>query len=817
MTTSAPVVWCSNPNSEDDKPTAFALQGIKLEGNNVSEQHVLAVRELINAAAKGELLLPRDGQIVLLNCGVEVGSLILRDSNNQNKENEIATTTPSQRSQLNVLTTNITNEISNKYDEVYQFLCCARCMKRGKKFCIQNVKMFEKCVTNLPRSTTRQLNAIVDITHKRRKTVKFKRNHLINRKILAQTSVNSNSKPDIYATVNKSMKSNNRETFKNHKIGEFAEAPALHCMQTPINNSNNSEIGRKTSFDSTCTVTSMDSGFMDMQNKLECIEKSVALYESNKHQQEDAKSTVTIIEEDDVVDGKTQQPAQACGESHGKWNFLSIPTQSKNRRKSYEEFKLMFKDPKTAVTTEISEKTFSSRRDSSSNSQFKNRRHSIEERIGSVIHESVKSEIKSASNDHLDRKIFESATTAAAAPLTDVEQGNSTMGFLFNRNRKLSKHSLTDKKATILSDAASDSSKTSDSKLKDFEKLISCGTIYDIIQKKNEFYTKTFKKYDKYMTYGTLYEILHRKFDEIEDIDRKSTLSQKKQYANIEFDLNRDENTYKTENKTVTAATDTSSGGDGSKTLHSSCISSSASPMKRGSSSNTNNQTSSTTSSTNQHLSTIYDILQNTATSSSPLLPPRKERTRFLVQRITEEDLMASVDNSKSETEITLKEDSTDSQTIRQCESSTNKLSDQQQQFKRTRRISNILSSPLKLEKPTKPTSAIDMSTLKVNDRQMELESKIDELYTRLNRISQLDAADQRQLLKTPESTKIFKSSSMGILSANESEMNRSQLQRPLRKISVPSQKPPMSLPVPKKATRRLSEFTRGEFLNEKS
>lgn len=823
MTTSAPVVWCSNPNSEDDKPTAFALQGIKLEGNNVSEQHVLAVRELINAAANGKLLLPGNGQIVLLNCGVGVGSLILQDGNSQNKENEIVSVKSQQIQQQNEFTTNIANEIFNKYDEVYQFLCCARCMERGKKFCIKNVKMFEKCVTNFTRTgqLSRQ-STNGDITHKRRKTVKFKRDHLNNRKVLT-SNISNNNKSDIYATVNKSEKVKNRKKLNSAK---FSETPAVQS----IINIDNSEVGRKTSFDSTCTVSSMDSGFMDMQNKLECIEKSIAMYKSNK-QQDESKSTITITEEED--EKSPLQPPNATGESHenkSSWSFLSIPTQSKNRRKSYEEFKLMFKDSKASENYE----KIGNKKDSSSNSTFKNRRHSIEERNDNlkVTHEVVKSEIKSASSDNLDRKIFESTEVAVSMPSTDVEQGNPPTGSFFNRiNRKNSKQ-LSDRKAAILNELASAASKDQNNKLKDFEKLISCGTIYDIIQKKNEFYSKTFKKYDKYMTYGTLYEILHRKFDETEDIDRKSTLSQKKyncnqsfNCANIEFDSYRDKNHY----KTVTAATDTSSS---SKISHSSCISSSASPMKQGSnnnSSNSNNQIS-TTSSTTQ-LSTIYDILQNaklesSSTSSSPLLPPKKERTRFLVQRITEEDLMASLENSNNEAETNLKEtESKDSQIAqqRQCELKINKpsSSDQQQhqQFKRSRRISNIaLSNPLKLEMLTKQTCTADINTLRVTDRQIQLESKIDELYTRLNRIGRLDAssAEQQTLMKI-ESSKIFKSSSMGILNANESEINRHPLHRPLRKISVPSQKPPVSLPVPKKASRRLSEFTRGEFLNEKS
>lgn len=742
MTTTAPVVWISNPNSEDDKPTAFALQGIKLEGN-VSEQHVLAVRELVNAAAKGKLLLPGDGQIVLLNCGVGVGSLILQDNANcNNKENNDMK--------------NIT-EIYNKYDELYQFLCCARCMERGKKFCTQNVKMFEKCVHNFTRTGGGSARPYT----KRRKTVKFKRDACANRRILSSST---------YATVNKQQKKLQKNL---HSNAEKA------TMQQTINDI--SEIGRKTSFDSTCTVSSMDSGFMEMQNKLDSIEKSVVTCKNK-------------VEDQAISANKSLNEIQ---ENKASWNFLSIPTQSKNRRKSYEEFKLMFKEPKTENYERIGDKK------SSITTPLRSRRHSIEEK--NVIETVTKSDLKSASNDHLDRKL----------QTPNEIDSNNLSRFSFKLNRRNSKHKFERKKAIIdgefpkrVSTSSSTCNSSNDlkdqnNKLKDFEKLISCGTIYDIIQKKNEFYSRNFKKYDKYMTYGTLYEILHRKFDEIEDIvDRKSTLSQKKiNCANIEFDSYH-ENHY----KTVTAATDTNS----SKTLHSTCISSSANPMKQGS--NISNNQLSIASITTQQLSTIYDILQNKTSS-----PPKKERTRFLVQRITEEDLMASQENENCD-EI--------KQEVNNGNQSNNNNNSNKEQLKRSRRFSNILSNPSKLEMLSKQQTSTDVNIAKLSDKQIQLEYKIDELYTRLNRIGKINNNEndsleilqlqqlQQQLQKKTENSNMFKSSSLGILNASESEVNVNSL-HPLRKISVPSKKPPVFLP--KKATRRLSEFTRGEFLNEKS
>ncbi|XP_049307657.1 pneumococcal serine-rich repeat protein isoform X1 [Bactrocera dorsalis] len=76
---SMPVVWCTDPNSVNKQPTAFALHGIQLQGN-VTEKQVLALRELVNAAAEGRLILPADGSFVLLDSGISIESSIVNSS-----------------------------------------------------------------------------------------------------------------------------------------------------------------------------------------------------------------------------------------------------------------------------------------------------------------------------------------------------------------------------------------------------------------------------------------------------------------------------------------------------------------------------------------------------------------------------------------------------------------------------------------------------------------------------------------------------------------------------------------------------------------
>ncbi|XP_073848449.1 tyrosine-protein kinase Src42A isoform X2 [Musca autumnalis] len=78
--TAMPVVWCTDPNSVNNKPAAFALHGIQLQGN-VTEKQVLALRELVNAAAEGRLILPSDGTFMLLDSGISIESSIVNNTN----------------------------------------------------------------------------------------------------------------------------------------------------------------------------------------------------------------------------------------------------------------------------------------------------------------------------------------------------------------------------------------------------------------------------------------------------------------------------------------------------------------------------------------------------------------------------------------------------------------------------------------------------------------------------------------------------------------------------------------------------------------
>ncbi|XP_019890142.1 uncharacterized protein LOC101891623 isoform X2 [Musca domestica] len=77
--TTMPVVWCTDPNSVNNKPAAFALHGIQLQGN-VTEKQVLALRELVNAAAEGRLILPSDGTFMLLDSGISIESSIVANN-----------------------------------------------------------------------------------------------------------------------------------------------------------------------------------------------------------------------------------------------------------------------------------------------------------------------------------------------------------------------------------------------------------------------------------------------------------------------------------------------------------------------------------------------------------------------------------------------------------------------------------------------------------------------------------------------------------------------------------------------------------------
>jgi hypothetical protein len=103
------------------------------------------------------------------------------------------------------------------------------------------------------------------------------------------------------------------------------------------------------------------------------------------------------------------------------------------------------------------------------------------------------------------------------------------------------------------------------------------------------------------------------------------------------------------------------------------------------------------------------------------------------------------------------------------------------------------------------------------NDAEIKIDGKLDEIYSRLNRTNKenhIPAENQQIMIKYHGG--IYKSSSLDMLATTQENQEFVLIkQKPLRKISVPAHLPPKVLP--KKSTRRLSEFSRGEFLNEKS
>ncbi|XP_055839505.1 uncharacterized protein LOC129907370 [Episyrphus balteatus] len=792
--TAMPVVWCTDPNSVNNKPTAFALHGIQLQGN-VTEKQVLALKELVNAAAEGRLILPSDGTFVLLDSGISIESSIVAskklaaDSTNDGNDKEnidlasaeqkTGPTLPQKPNKntyilMPVTSSNIdqssspssssssTNlskkppDLEPKYssdgccdnagmetnstdDILYEFLCCAKCMNDN----------YSRCPTNSSNSSTKMNSAIMlqrylktcsrscknDQEHdpiytiankyskqrqKRHLNIALARNkqkigksttqlkfHMHNGKVLHHQHHSAGlSSPPIYATVNKQFKPDtvietpcqrcnnqsdidkiiftieedatisnndgqpicdNNETVNpsNDVQQQQQQQPDLiifddddtSTVQVPIteeehilsesisrlvtideeekptdNTSNGSS--RKTSFDSTCTISSMDSGFIEMQNRIDQQNMHPPLssvFDGRLQMNNDIQASIENLEDK--------------GEKIARLNYKECLTQSRNRRKSYEEFKAIFSSatasPSSAAmvketTTEKLEKPASRRRSyqefrsmfapdlaplnsgpsSSSNHHLEsileqqskcpittptsfddkenNRATNIEvhspssqstsgimmeKRNAKFVSKETETTILRKNSDFLSKILdhnlisndkekarirrksyeefkklvrecenFDNAATAANVTTTEgaaaspFKRQNSrqrkTASFLMRRNpsstttskeieqRTTDVHNLKAIISKLDSDmeAAGKVLSKSDAYKRNFkiyDKLV-YGTIYDIIQRKNDIYNLTYQKYDKYMTYGTIYEILHRKTSQSDLFDRKS-------------------------------------------------------------------------------------------------------------------------------------------------------------------------------------------------------------------------------------------------------------------------------------------------------
>lgn len=911
MSTSLPVVWCADRNSVDNKPTAFALQGIHLQGN-ISEQHVLAVRELINAASEGRLLLPADGGVVVLSCGAGVGSLIVSSNETQldelNKANGMSDDEkikcPDRHTTKRI---NFNRAPSSNEPVLYEFLCCARCMTEGtkcnNKTISQNSKIIERYLDakiNAGKAMRRtSANQNRPLKHRRRANVKnsFKND----KRCIKRFQSNSCVPLPIYATINR------REKFKNRESKAAKESVNLNdAIETVVATAAAVEVVqfssaihesfRKTSFDSTCTISSMDSGFIEMQNKIELargfkVQKTLSENIQIKIDPP-AKYTINEIndidEQSDSISHVSALSVKVTASAASTWNRLTIPQQSRNRRKSYEEFKSLFCDQKTATLNVHDSKSLSKSR-RKSYEEFKSATNNIDgnatcnnidkltkcDDTNSIGNESV---INGKANDNLSSffsrmrrgsKRYSQKNSSKGSPLMNIKKSNQeqhgdipefTIYDILRKNDVTSNLNLKNAVNTIENNGKSNqkTKRNYDKNLELFEShcnehysknnLKSCGTIYDIIQKRSDMYSKG------YMTYGTLYEILHRKSDEGDSFDRKRTFSEK--YSNKQrnnYDCKKSSEATMENQKSSSGLlkkfNSTSVTDFIEENLNSSSTITSASSLKQGSCS-TNNQLS-ITSVNGKQLSTIYDILQTKKLETNTSTQPNKNR--FLVRKITEEELIefqketdstcgsnnSNINaNNKINTNCSNVNNNNNfisaNDTTNGDESFTN---DQKKQTK-LRRFSNILSYSPKI------LNEFDVKALEVIPTVYETKTDftIDEIYSRLNRTntqmvftSALNADHLQpqqknvkpQILSHHQRTiknnhhhnntngSIYKSNSLDMLATTEENQEFFIKQKPHRKISVPAHLPPKILP--KKNTRRLSEFTRGEFLNEKS
>uniref|UniRef100_A0A182PJZ7 Uncharacterized protein n=1 Tax=Anopheles epiroticus TaxID=199890 RepID=A0A182PJZ7_9DIPT len=700
---------------------------------------------------------------------------------------------------------------------------------------------------------------------------------------------------------------------------------------------------RKTSFDSTCTVSSMDSGFIDQQQRQQLKQQLQQLQQQGTACAGEEQQR----EEDDGADrlnDLSQVQIKEC-----------LVTQSRNRRKSYEEFKSLFRseaapggdavvghagrasNPAGLPLPSVDEKE-----------SVKARRKSYEEFKALVkICDTSFSSLKTTAEEEPEKEQKEEeakeggmsaeararrAATLPASATTTISNG-STVGNLFKMKRKNSRR-LSLKKpptatgasgttiqrsesgrevvkgSTIYDILRSDRKTSAPSPLiKDLGQLALTRTADEIYRKNYKIYdklisygSKAYKRYDKYMTYGTIYEILHRKSDAAEDVFlRKRALSEKyakrkvggtgPHYGSVKLGTIYDILQGKHQQLPI---------GTGGRKKSAPGPDEAPPPT----------------------LSTIYDIIHSKKAADPSSPKDKAGKNRFLVKKITEEELHLSNENNRNELNLTaatttapkgMALDANNSPKAAETTTAggppspdytTPKSVGQARKPARTRRFSNILSYsshsstspkascptvglvPVTVEEPRldsprlKQIAASDedlykSATAKLRAAQQQVQRhqlSVDELYARIGKLRKsatvssalctkidevvgesVDGAveagkvleplqptreQQQQHLKVPERRElgsvdvvqpgtIFKSNSLDMLAPKKLSRTArwskhmhdaaSGLSGPIRKLS------PLIMPMKKggagdqkKSTRRLSEFTRGEFLNEK-
>lgn len=705
-----PVVWCSDPNSTNQKPTAFALHGIQFEGI-ITEQHVLALRELINAAAEGRLLLPSNGAIVLLDCGIDVNSNTANNKQTHKQRAEGSATViaslnighrddvPMKTSTSSIATVQTdekqindhqyddqinesipididivdadessgetktiqlikcdasaikipdTNKFEpkysefqvpalSKYDFIYEFLCCAKCINQQPANALNEKQRMVNGAWSRKKSCRHRVinNCTGDQQQQQQQQSQRLMFNLENNLCHFSGHINRSSIP-IYATINTKLRRKNVITAQqknsqknqskhapipeivlnssdeviendgcnnecdsfNVKIEENGDKDAVIAstnslqqsietktvmkqrpstdddrMPTPnkcvrskdvteqetdantcdvqlkvTNNSMNAS--RKTSFDSSCTVGSMDSGFIEMQNRLEATttkdlssQSMTDTNESNDNIISTSTSTSTMTRDVGIADASSGITMNQYDHTN-KDNVLlkECSTQSRNRRKSYEEFKAIYHNRMTLE----SDLPFVQEHEQTTNLLVSNKKEKIKARRKSYEEfKALVRECGSEDTNELKRKKSKQYTKTATKVLATM---NETDGL--DESTEKSEQQQQEKqpqkqqqkcssKASKLSNSCDVLVKTTSAaaavktkqdiyktNFKMYDKLISYGTIYDIMQKKTDIY-KAYRKYDAYMTYGTIYEILQRKSDESDLFQRTRANSEK--------------------------------------------------------------------------------------------------------------------------------------------------------------------------------------------------------------------------------------------------------------------------------------------------
>lgn len=950
MSSTIPVVWCSNPNSTNQKPTAFALHGIHLQGN-ITEKQVLALRELLTAAAEGRLVLPSDGGVVSLDCGINIGSTIVTEQQSNTSpldhiaETEENTVVVSQIDENNVSVASKQYEETencfepkysvmsktpslNHYDELYEFLCCAKCMndKTNRKCSKNKTKYFEKYLQKKFRPEALSINNRHCPKYSTRPIRKVSKSYSFvkPKPVRHQKLLVHNAVTPTYATVNKIAKNktnlcnemnistintsvsptniaiqnedvNLKEILNNELANELnlptqtakdldennkcdnkkdlakdngmhnqslSSEPAINLEKTntvfwntsldyaainyttksndiPASHEPNNLLldlssnssSRKTSFDSTCTISSMDSGFIEMQNKLDgnTTQTDSGQNKLNDLDVIDARTVdsqspmnVQLDSKDMCKSGKTfeippivitSDISETLNETQGndkfKLNVTECVHHSRNRRKSYEEFKALFHPNSSAQNSQaknncrshstIIEPSPELLKPLPDDNKIKSRRKSYEE-FKKLIRDC---EENISNNDKMAEKFQKKNSKRQCKKGLPLNSNDSSTSKYDEKNMEVKAtktnvcgtiYDIVHRKLSINNNKGNQTNESNQKSLdsvrnkhdvykvnaKIYDKLISYGTIYDIIQKKNDIYIEKYEKYDKYMTYGTIYEITQRKSEEYEVFQRKRALSEKFH-----------------------------------KRLNDECISKYST----------------------LNFGTIYDMLQrrqDTITSNKSKDRKLSNAKDVVTLTDTNKEKSSSRFSMKKVNENELKLETADKNTDKDSPKTYSEpKSPKFKRQNRIRRFSNILSyNPKHETKSTKTSEHIPSIKEIVDNNNVEKDAALhvqpgtpkEDLYSKL---------------KIAKNGQIFKSSSLDILSSKSNEIesivssNKNVQQNNVIKsdkvncvISENSTKfvpcdhdraiTSKSLLTKKSKSRRLSEFTRGEFLNEK-